>query len=97
MPRPDFSELAENDYIGIFDFGVERFGLEQAITYQFGMDELLDTLGDSPLSHQQVGESQRFRRAVYKSHAIYFEIAANDRVKILRIIGRQAYAKPFSR
>ena len=54
------------------------------------MDALLDTLPENPLIHPPVGE-ERFRRAVYKSHVIYFEVIGDDHVLIVRIIGRQSF------
>ena len=95
MPSRTLSAEAEDDYRNIFDFGVERFGVEQALTYLLGMDALLDTLPETPLIHPQVGE-EAFRRAVYKSHVIYFKVTKEDHVLIVRIIGRQAFPRSYN-
>jgi len=83
------SNKAAQDFETIFEFGIERFGVEQAIAYQNGLKDCFARIADNPALFQRVGNlGADYRRGTYGSHAIYYR-AEQDFILIVRILGRQ--------
>jgi toxin ParE1/3/4 len=95
MGRYDLSGAAAADFEAIFEYGIENFGLEQAVTYQNGLTQRFEALAARPeqypaVDHIRVG----YRRSVYEAHSIYYRIQ-KDGVLIVRILGQQALDSAF--
>ncbi|ULQ47711.1 type II toxin-antitoxin system RelE/ParE family toxin [Flagellatimonas centrodinii] len=89
MGRFRLTKAAEQDLEQIFDFGIDRFGLDQTMKYQVGLDQQLHALADQPLVYQAVDHIRPgYRRGVYRSHAIYYRVEGNG-ILIVRILGNQ--------
>jgi len=89
MGRYELSEAAALDFENIFDFGIDRFGLAQALEYQQGLKKRFDELAEQPEQYAAVEHiSAGYRRSVYTSHSIYYKIEPT-RVFIVRILGQQ--------
>lgn len=89
MGRYELSKAAALDFENIFDFGIDTFGLAQALEYQRGLIKQLQELAAKPelyvaVDHIRIG----YRRSVYVSHSIYYQIEPS-RVFIVRILGQQ--------
>ena len=83
------TDRAKRDFRDIFDFGLSRFGLNQAQEYARGLEELFQQAGDMPLMFPELEVAgQSFRRAVSGSHAVYY-VLEGDGVTIVRVLGRQ--------
>ena len=53
------------------------------------MNEMFADIAENPYRYPAVDDvSPGYRRAVYRSHSIYYRLVG-DRVEIMRIIGRQ--------
>ena len=89
MAKYRLTNAADADLEGIFDYGFDRFGHEQAELYFDGLVDRLARLGDAPQLWQTVDEiKQGFRRSVYGKHSIYF-CTDGDEIVVVRILGRQ--------
>lgn len=89
MARYRLSRLADADFEGIFEFGIDRFGLEQAVAYLSGLKERFEQLAEQPELYPQVDHIREgYRRSVYQSHSIYYRIELGG-VLIVRILGHQ--------
>jgi len=89
MARYELASAAAGDLENIFEFGIDTFGLTQALDYMSGLKQRLRQIADQPevcpaIEHIRSG----YRRSVYKSHAIYYQVAI-DHVFVVRILGRQ--------
>jgi len=89
MARYRLTKAADQDFERVFEFGIDQFGLAQALDYQNGMKQRFDQLAAQPNLYQAVDHiRQGYRRSVYKVHSIYYKV---DRyfVLIVRILGRE--------
>ncbi len=83
------TKAADKDFDSIFDFGIDKFGLQQAQDYQRGIVERFGQLADRPLRYPAVGHVRDgLRRSVYQSHSIYYRVDP-DEIVIIRILGQQ--------
>ncbi len=89
MAAYKLTESAANDFQRIFEFGIDTFGLSQALDYQHGLKLRFGQLAEQPLLYTAVDHIREgYRRSVYKSHSIYYQPQA-EYVLIVRILGRQ--------
>ena len=89
MGRYELSKAAALDFANIFNFGIDTFGLAQALEYQQGMKKQFEKLADQPELYTAVDDIRKgYRRSVYHSHSIYYKIEPS-RVLIVRILGQQ--------
>jgi toxin ParE1/3/4 len=96
MPGYELSCAADQDFENIFEFGIDTFGLDQALSYQNGMKERFDKLAEQPQLYPAVDHIRAgYRRSVYGSHSIYYRIDSQG-VVIARILGQQDLTDAFS-
>jgi len=83
------SNSAREDLIRIHQYGVRKFGVEQADQYYYSFFEYFDIIAQLPFSFEAVDFiKEGYRRCVYRSDSIYFRVN-DDTVEIMAIIGRQ--------
>ena len=96
MASYKLSQAADEDFENIFDYGIDTFGLEQAVVYQTGMKMRFDEMAENPMLYNAVDHiKQGYRRSVFAAHSIYYTVE-NDGIKIIRILGRQGPNKALS-
>ena len=89
MAHYRLTKAADQDFERIFEFGIDQFGLAQALDYQNGMTQRFDQVAGQPNLYQAVDHiRQGYRRSVYKAHSIYYRID-DEFVLIVRILGRE--------
>lgn len=95
MARYELSKAADQDFENIFEFGIDTFGLTQAMDYQQGMEKRFTELVEQPKHYTPVNHIRKgYHRSVYSAHSIYYKIET-DRVFIVRILGQQDINKAF--
>lgn len=81
-----FTELAKADLDDIAAFSLERWGLEQALSYLDGLEQVCAMLADNPNLGPSAAEIEpNLRRRAYQSHVIFYEADANG-VLIIRVL-----------
>ena len=90
------SRRADHDIDGIFIFGVERFGIDQATEYLLGLHDHFELLIENPdvWPHITV-QKLSFQRSVYQSHTIYYR-NNSDHLLIVRVLGQQDIDKALT-
>ena len=89
MARYKLAKTAEKDFENILDFGIDTFGLTQALNYQLGMKKRFEELAEDPKRYVAVDYIRTgYYRSVYRSHSIFYKIELNY-VLIVRILGQQ--------
>ena len=89
MANYKLSNLAKEDLIRIYRYGVEKFGLIQADKYFDSFFENFDIIAKTPFSFESVDYIKTgYRRCVCGSDSIYYKIS-NNIVEIMAIIGKQ--------
>lgn len=75
MNEVRLSERADADLVEVFEFGIERFGIGEAIAYRDGLRHSLGLLAEQPQMGRMVPEiAPDLRRHVYRRHVILYEI-----------------------
>jgi len=93
MESYELSQAADNDFETIFEYGIDTFGLDQALEYQYGMKQRFEELAKQPKLYQSVGHIHTdYRRSVYGKHSIYYRIESKG-IRIMRILKHQDPAK----
>ena len=89
MKTLQFTQLAENDFAGIYEFGVTHFGIHQAELYIQKLSRHLEHLLESPLIAPSAEEFlPGYRRSVIGQHSVYYRMTDSG-ILIGRILGRQ--------
>jgi len=93
MENYELSQSADEDFENIFEYGIDTFGLDQALEYQDGMKQRFEALAKQPKLYQAVAHIHKgYRRSVYGKHSIYYRIESNG-IRIMRILKHQNPAK----
>jgi len=93
MGRYKLTEAAAVDFEKIFDYGIDTFGLHQAVKYQNNMAQRFKEVAEQPELYPAVEHIRKgHRRCVYGSHSIYYRVE-EEGVVIVRILGQQDPAK----
>ena len=89
MANYRLSNEAKNDLIRIHQYGVKRFGEQQADKYFNTFFDYFDMIAERPFSYESVDHiKEGYRRCVCGADSIFFRV--NDKVvEIMAIIGRQ--------
>ncbi len=89
MANYRLSQAADEDLDRLFDHGIDRFGLDQAIEYLDGLIRRFSALAETPDQWQAVEHIRSgYRRSVYGSHSIYYRMDADD-IVVVRILGQE--------
>ncbi|MCW9034303.1 MAG: type II toxin-antitoxin system RelE/ParE family toxin [Rhodospirillales bacterium] len=95
MGKYKLTKAAALDFERIFEFGIDTFGIDQALKYQNELKQQFDILSDQPKLYPLVEHIHKsFRRSVCGSHSIYYRIE-QKRVIIVRILGQQNPERAF--
>lgn len=87
--RYHLSEAADADLERLYEWGIDRHGVNAADQYYDGLIVRLGQIADSPQLWQGVDHIRAgYRRSVYSAHSIYYRIEDNG-VLIMRIIGSE--------
>jgi len=90
MANYKLSNLAKEDLIRIYRYGVDKFGMTQADKYFDSFFEYFDRIAKNPFSFESVEYIKAdYRRCVCGSDSIYYKIGNNNSVEIMTIIGKQ--------
>ena len=91
MYKYHLSYEAEEDIIRIFEYGLRRFGLQQANKYYYMLFECFTKIASNPFMFPEVTKYKDIDRfCVCGVDTIYYNIKGNE-IEIITIIGRQDY------
>lgn len=90
------SRKAGQDLNRILDYGIDKFGLEQALAYYDLLQDRFDEIANDPFRYPAVDHIRKgYRRSVCGSHSIYYRVD-NQVVEIMRLINRQDLRKALA-
>jgi len=88
-PSRRFYELspeADQDISEIFDYTVDEFGIDQAVSYLSQFDDLFGQLVDNPeLGRERPEIRAELRSIAQESHVVFYRIL-KDRIRIVRVL-----------
>ena len=89
MDRYRLTGEAAQDFDQIYDYGIDKFGLDQATVYQNRLKQRFSEIAETPMLYMAVEHiHSEHRRSVCGSHSIYYRIDRNE-IVIVRILGQQ--------
>lgn len=90
MSNYKISNVAKEDLIRIYKFGVANFGTAKADVYFNQFFDYFKIISESPFSFESVSYiRENYRRCVCGSDSIYYKISPEGIVEIMTIIGKQ--------
>ncbi len=90
------SKDAENDLMGIFEYGLINFDEALASEFCSALEEKCKSIAATPDLHQPIDNIKMgYRRAVYRSYSIFFK-ETDDFVLIVRIARKELHEKLFN-
>lgn len=90
-----WSRESDRDLWDIFDFGAAEYGPERANSYILGLYDAAEDLLANPARGSLRLAEPPTRMLIYRSHAIFYQIADED-ILIVRILhGRADWAAAF--
>ncbi len=90
------SQATDEDFENIFDYGIDTFGLEQAVVCQVGMKMRFEEMAANPMLYNAVDHIKKScRRSVFGAHSIYCRVEKGG-TEIIRILERQDPNKALS-
>lgn len=84
------NEDAKEDFWRIYEYGRNKFGLQQADKYYNMMLLSFERIASNPLMFPIASQNPSYRSCVCGVDTIYFKIN-NDVIEIMAIIGRQDF------
>ncbi len=92
MDNYHLSPEAEIEVFELVLYGVDRFGMTEAIKYHTKLEKHFEMLAQSPLLYPVVDYIREgYRRSVCGVHSIYYRLNEDDSIEIMNVIGRQDY------
>ena len=89
MTQYRLSNIAKEDLIRIHQYGINKFGVNQADKYFYSLFNCFDNIALRPFTFESVDYIRfGYRRCVCGSDSIYFKVN-NDIVEIIAIVGSQ--------
>lgn len=90
MAEYRISEEAKEDLIRIYNYGLRKFGENQAEKYYHSFFKYFDIIALRPYSFEAVDFIKPgYRRCVSGSDSIYFRVNEEGNIDIMTIIGKQ--------
>jgi toxin ParE1/3/4 len=87
--RYHLTQAADADLERLYEWGIDRFGMNAADEYYDGLIARLGQIADTPQLWQEVDYIRAgYRRSVYVAHSIYYRVEDNG-VLIVRVLGRE--------
>jgi toxin ParE1/3/4 len=88
------SSEAKEDIREIYNYGVHKFGINQADTYFNLLHDCFDRIEANPFLFPSANHiKEDYRYCVCMVDTIYFRIIKSGKIEIITIIGRQDYSK----
>lgn len=85
------NEKAKEDFLRIYEYGIAKFGLNQADKYFDMMQDCIDKIASNPyLFPDAIRFRENYRYCVCGVDTIFYKINA-DEIEIMAIIGRQDF------
>ncbi len=86
MASYSLSSKAAADLVGIYEYTILHFGLEQARVYLFGLHERFQMLVEQPTQGRKADElAPGLRRVEYQSHVVFY-IPKDHGIRIVRVL-----------
>lgn len=80
------SKAADADLEDIYDYTLEEFGLDQAVSYVSSFDDVFETISENPEIGRERKEIREELRSLGKDRYVIFYRLLDDHIRIVRIL-----------
>lgn len=90
MENYDLSVGAQFDMVGIYKFGIQYFGIDQAVKYQYELEETFNELANRPeiaRDASSIAANLLFYR--YKGHYVFYQFEKEKEIYVVRVLGKR--------
>jgi toxin ParE1/3/4 len=88
------TELAADDFTGIYDYTLQKFGEAQADRYTDALTEFVETLAGMPDMGRDYHTVRGVMRIEFQQHTIFYTIRDTD-ILVVRILHQQMNHKQY--
>lgn len=89
MGKYSLTKAADADLDAIFDYGIDIYGLENAIIYQHAIEQRFLELVKYPFMYPAIDDiCIGYRRSVFGINSIFYRVTPKE-IVIVRILGQQ--------
>tara|TARA_A200000159_G_C7045889_1_gene224024 strand:- start:76 stop:369 length:294 start_codon:yes stop_codon:yes gene_type:complete len=86
MTKVILSKAADADLEDIFDYTLEEFGLDQAVSYVSEFDDTFETISENPEIGRKREEIREELRSLVKDKYVIFYRILIDHIRVVRIL-----------
>jgi len=90
MENYNLSTIAMLDMVGIYKRGIKYFGVNQAVKYQYELEDIFYELSKRPeiaRDGSTLKNNLKFFR--YKGHYVFYEFEKKSEIFIIRVLGKR--------
>lgn len=90
MENYELSVRAQFDMVGIYKFGIKYFGTNQAVKYQYELEDIFNELANRPeiaRDASSLASCLLFYR--YKGHYIFYQFEHKNIIYVVRVLGKR--------
>jgi toxin ParE1/3/4 len=90
MENYNFSTRAMLDIAGIYKRGIKYFGINQAVKYQYELENIFEELSKKPeiaRDGSTLKNNLKFYR--YKGHYVFYQFEKKSEIFIIRVLGKR--------
>ncbi len=90
MENYDLSVRTQFDMVGIYKFGIDYFGIHQAVKYQYELEKTFNELANRPEIARDVSSiSSNLLFYRYKGHYIFYQFENENKIYVVRVLGKR--------
>lgn len=90
MGSYSLSTRAQYDLVGIYKFGIQYFGSNQASEYVLELEKFIEELADRPeLAGDLSALSESLKYYRFKAHVIFYQFVNPHEIFVIRILGKR--------
>ncbi|MFY0598635.1 MAG: type II toxin-antitoxin system RelE/ParE family toxin [Cyclobacteriaceae bacterium] len=83
------SNKSKVDLANIYEYGIEKFGLNQSQKYLMGLHDLFQILSSNLNMGRDASEfAPMLKRFSYQSHMIFYLVTADESILVIRILSQ---------
>ena len=90
MGNYSLSGRAQFDLVGIYKYGIKMFGQQNASSYLYELETVLEELAERPeLAREASFIAHSLKYYTYRAHVIFYEMDNENEIQVVRVLGKR--------
>ena len=90
MGSYNLSARAQLDLVGTYKYGKKMFGQEQASTYPYESETILEELAERPEPARYASFiAHALKHYRYRAHVVFYQIDDQNQIYVVRVLGNE--------